>query len=345
MNVERRFDANGELKTVAEAVVKVDVNGDRRMSVAEGNGPVNALDRALRKDLGELNRFINDLELVDYKVRILNGGTEAVTRVLIESRDGEGNRWLTVGVSSNIIDASFEALLDAVNYKLVKSLQAAGALGGGISGYSCPIAAADFELRAPLRAQTALQHRQDVLRAVGDHAGDLELRADEADTAHLVEEPHERIPEAGDIGEKHRLLVAPELRPGHLLDQLLQRADAAGQRDEGVCLLEHQHLSLMHVFGDDELGQLCHRALAALQEARNDPGDAAAAVEHRAGERSHEADGAAAIDEAHARIRHGTAEGAGRFLVGRVGPEPRAAINANACQTWHERDRRIAPAA
>ena len=124
MNVERRFDANGRLKTVAEAVVKVDVNGDRRMSVAEGNGPVNALDRALRKDLGELNRFINDLELVDYKVRILNGGTEAVTRVLIESRDGEGNRWLTVGVSSNIIDASFEALLDAVNYKLVKSLQA-----------------------------------------------------------------------------------------------------------------------------------------------------------------------------------------------------------------------------
>ena len=63
----------------------------------------------------------SDLELVDYKVRILNGGTEAITRVLIESRDGEGNRWLTVGVSSKIIDASFEALLDAVNYKLLKA--------------------------------------------------------------------------------------------------------------------------------------------------------------------------------------------------------------------------------
>jgi 2-isopropylmalate synthase len=121
VNVERRFDANGNLKTVSEAVVKVDVGGDVRMSVAEGNGPVNALDLALRKDLGDLNAWIDDLELVDYKVRILNGGTEAVTRVLIESRDGEGNRWMTVGVSSNIIDASFEALVDAVNYKLLKA--------------------------------------------------------------------------------------------------------------------------------------------------------------------------------------------------------------------------------
>ena len=64
---------------------------------------------------------IDDLELVDYKVRILNGGTEAITRVLIESRDGEGDRWMTVGVSSNIIDASFEALLDSVNYKLLRA--------------------------------------------------------------------------------------------------------------------------------------------------------------------------------------------------------------------------------
>jgi 2-isopropylmalate synthase len=121
VNVERRFDATGRLKTVAEAVVRVDVNGDHRMSVSEGAGPVNALDLALRKDLGELNPWIDDLELVDYKVRILNGGTEATTRVLIESRDGEGNRWLTVGVSSNIIDASFEALLDSVNYKLIRA--------------------------------------------------------------------------------------------------------------------------------------------------------------------------------------------------------------------------------
>jgi 2-isopropylmalate synthase len=65
--------------------------------------------------------LIDDLELVDYKVRILNGGTGAVTRVLIESRDCGGDRWFTVGVSPNIVDASFEALLDALIYKLLKS--------------------------------------------------------------------------------------------------------------------------------------------------------------------------------------------------------------------------------
>ena len=87
--VERRFDAIGKLKTVSEAVVKVEVDGEEKMSVAEGNGPVNALDLALRKDLGKYQDEIADLELVDYKVRILNGGTEAITRVLIESRDGD----------------------------------------------------------------------------------------------------------------------------------------------------------------------------------------------------------------------------------------------------------------
>ncbi|MDF1600483.1 citramalate synthase [Mesorhizobium sp. YIM 152430] len=119
--VERRFDANGELKTVSEAVVKLTVDGEAKMSVAEGHGPVNALDLALRKDLGKFQAEIEDLELVDYKVRILNGGTEAITRVLIESRDAAGARWWTVGVSDNIIDASFQALLDSIVYKLVKA--------------------------------------------------------------------------------------------------------------------------------------------------------------------------------------------------------------------------------
>ena len=124
--VERRFDANGNLKTVSEAVVKVSIDGETMMSVAEGHGPVNALDLALRKDLGKYQSEIEDLELVDYKVRILNGGTGAVTRVLIESVDATGARWWTVGVSDNIIDASFQALMDSIVFKLLKNRDQAG---------------------------------------------------------------------------------------------------------------------------------------------------------------------------------------------------------------------------
>jgi 2-isopropylmalate synthase len=108
---------------VSEAIVKVQVAGEGEplWSVGEGNGPVNALDQALRRDLGRYQSHIQDVKLVDYKVRILTGGTEAVTRVLVESHDPvSGENWVTVGVSPNIIDASFEALLDAINYKLLK---------------------------------------------------------------------------------------------------------------------------------------------------------------------------------------------------------------------------------
>jgi len=121
--VERRRNALGEQVTVSEATVKVFINGDTDplWSVGSGNGPVNALDTALRKDLGRYQKHIETVELVDYKVRILTGGTEAVTRVLVESHDTvTGERWVTVGVSPNIIDASFEALLDSINYKLLK---------------------------------------------------------------------------------------------------------------------------------------------------------------------------------------------------------------------------------
>ncbi len=121
VNVERRYNAVGQLTTVAEATVKVKVDGETLISAGEGNGPVNALDVALRKDLGKYQRYIGGLQLTDYRVRILNGGTEAVTRVLIESQDETGARWTTVGVSPNIIDASFQALMDSIIYKLVKS--------------------------------------------------------------------------------------------------------------------------------------------------------------------------------------------------------------------------------
>lgn len=121
VNVEQRYNSHGDRVTVALAVVKVDVAGEHLISAAEGNGPVNALDVALRKDLGKYQKYIEGLKLIDYRVRILNGGTGAVTRVLIESEDETGDRWTTVGVSPNIIDASFQALMDSVIYKLVKS--------------------------------------------------------------------------------------------------------------------------------------------------------------------------------------------------------------------------------
>jgi 2-isopropylmalate synthase len=121
VSVEQRINALGQRVTVSMAVVKVKVGNDTLISAAEGNGPVNALDVALRKDLGKYQKFIDGLKLTDYRVRILNSGTEAVTRVLIESEDENGERWTTVGVSANIIDASFQALMDSIVYKLVKA--------------------------------------------------------------------------------------------------------------------------------------------------------------------------------------------------------------------------------
>ena len=127
VTVERRRLRPDAPVTLSEAVVVVDVGGERKLSVsesldAEGNdrGPVNALSRALAKDLGPYQSYIDDMRLVDFKVRITNGGTEAVTRVIIDSEDGQGRRWSTVGVSPNIVDASFEALLDAILWKLVR---------------------------------------------------------------------------------------------------------------------------------------------------------------------------------------------------------------------------------
>ena len=119
---ERRWNARGELVTVSEATVKVDVGDQRQMAVAEGNGPVNALDNALGKVLLETYPELSDMCLVDYKVRILTpgDGTGAITRVMIESADGEDRRWSCVGLSTNIIDASYNALQDAISYKLFR---------------------------------------------------------------------------------------------------------------------------------------------------------------------------------------------------------------------------------
>ena len=118
---ERRHNAKGKLVNISEATIKLTVNGEEIMTVAEGNGPVNSLDCALRKALIQRYPALKDIQLTDYKVRILtpDEGTKAITRVMIESRDSKGMIWNTIGVSANVIDASFNALHDAVTYKLL----------------------------------------------------------------------------------------------------------------------------------------------------------------------------------------------------------------------------------
>ncbi|WP_299893612.1 citramalate synthase [uncultured Ruegeria sp.] len=127
VTVERRKNKYNKMVSLSEAVVVVKVDGEKKLSVSEsmdesGNdrGPVNALAKALAKDLGQYSQILSDMRLVDFKVRITQGGTEAVTRVIIDSEDGQRRRWSTVGVSANIVDASFEALLDAIQWKLVR---------------------------------------------------------------------------------------------------------------------------------------------------------------------------------------------------------------------------------
>ena len=126
VTVERRKNKRNKMVSLSEAVVVVKIGEAKMLSVSESmdetgsdRGPVNALSKALAKDLGPYQQFIDDIHLVDFKVRITQGGTEAVTRVVIDSEDSTGRRWSTVGVSPNIVDASFEALLDAITWKLV----------------------------------------------------------------------------------------------------------------------------------------------------------------------------------------------------------------------------------
>ena len=127
VTMEKRFNSNGRFSIISEAVVSLNLGSEERVSVSESldengrdQGPVHALSAALRKDLGPYQSIIKDIKLVDFKVRIMNGGTEAVTRVFIDSEDERGQRWSTVGVSANIIDASCAALLDSINWKLLR---------------------------------------------------------------------------------------------------------------------------------------------------------------------------------------------------------------------------------
>jgi 2-isopropylmalate synthase len=130
VTVERRKNKYDRMVSLSEAVVVVKIGERKAMSVSDSmdetgqdHGPVNALSKALSKDLGPYQACIDEMKLVDFKVRITNGGTEAVTRVIIDSEDSAGRRWQTVGVSANIVDASFEALLDAINWKLLRDMK------------------------------------------------------------------------------------------------------------------------------------------------------------------------------------------------------------------------------
>ena len=129
VSVERRKNKYNEMVSLSEAVVVVKVGDEKKLSVSESldetgsdRGPVNALAKALAKDLGAYQSMIDDVRLVDFKVRITQGGTEAVTRVVIDSEDSQGRRWATVGVSANIVDASFEALIEAFQWKLIRDI-------------------------------------------------------------------------------------------------------------------------------------------------------------------------------------------------------------------------------
>ena len=130
VTVERRKNKYNKMVSLSEAVVVVKVGDEKRLSVSESmdetgsdRGPVNALAKALAKDLGQYQDMIADMRLVDFKVRITQGGTEAVTRVVIDSEDAQGRRWATVGVSPNIVDASFEALIEAMQWKILHDTQ------------------------------------------------------------------------------------------------------------------------------------------------------------------------------------------------------------------------------
>ncbi|NDD89887.1 MAG: citramalate synthase [Rhodobacteraceae bacterium] len=130
VTVERRKNKYNKMVSLSEAVVVVKLGDEKRLSVSESmdetgsdRGPVNALAKALAKDLGQYQDMIADMRLVDFKVRITQGGTAAVTRVVIDSEDAQGRRWATVGVSPNIVDASFEALIEAMQWKILHDTQ------------------------------------------------------------------------------------------------------------------------------------------------------------------------------------------------------------------------------
>ncbi len=145
----------------------------------------------------------------------------------------------------------------------------------------------------------------------------------------MLDERQERVPEAGDVGDDDRLRMPAELRPGELLDQFLDGADAARERDEGVGPLEHHALALVHVLDDDEFLYVPQHLLLLGEEAGNDARDPSAGREHVARRLPHQPAPAAAIDEPDTGLRERLAEDACGLRVGRVRPGVRAAVDAD----------------
>jgi 2-isopropylmalate synthase len=127
VNSERRWNAKGVLITESEATINIRISekSDEKMTVGVGKGPVEAIDSALRKALIDFYPSLKNLKLTDFKVMILSSekGTGAITRVLIESSDDTNQHWTTIGVSPNIIDASYNAIYDSIVYKLFHDLK------------------------------------------------------------------------------------------------------------------------------------------------------------------------------------------------------------------------------
>src|SRR6185312_14025369 len=165
-------------------------------------------------------------------------------------------------------------------------------------------------------------------------------RGGEAVRDGMLEEVDERRPISRDVGDDHRLAVQAELPPGQHLDGLVERAEAAGQYRESVGQLEHALLALMHAGDDDQVLNAAMRHFAVVEMTRHDAGDAAAGGERGVGERAHEPDAAAAIDELDAGLREQRAETRRRLAVAGVDARRRAAIDAQALDHRHFLDPR-----
>ncbi len=155
------------------------------------------------------------------------------------------------------------------------------------------------------------------------------------DVVHVGEQSEQRAPESGDVGDQDRLLVAIELRPGHLLDQLLERADASRQRDEGVGALEHRLLALVHVLDHQHLLRVGERMLLAHEKTGDNSGHEAAARQRRPRHASHQALAASAVDEADPLARQNAPERVGRLAEAGIVAGARTAIDANASNGAH----------